>query len=145
MCMIQINLFLCSRWSVRVWVWQKILKTHMCGVGVCGLKSYCVQSVRVCQNWLHTNTNIYIFESRIKNWIEWTTKMSKIWEKIRTRTYCKFLLLPFKCESQSGPEKPDDIRNTFTLWQEFLSQLPNFSAQLSSSIFSIHSNFYISK
>ena len=30
--------------------------------------------------------------------------MSKIWEKIRTRTYCKFLLLPFKCDSQSGPE-----------------------------------------
>ena len=41
---------------------------------------------------------------RIKNWIEWTTKMSKIWEKTRTQTYCKFLLLPFKCESQSGPE-----------------------------------------
>ena len=47
----------------------------------------------------------YIFELKIKNWIKWTTKMSKIWEKIWMRTYCKFLLLPFKCESQSGPEK----------------------------------------
>ena len=41
---------------------------------------------------------------RIKNWIKWIQQMSKIWEKIWTRTYCKFLLLPFKCESQSGPE-----------------------------------------
>ena len=41
---------------------------------------------------------------RIRNWIEWTQQMPKIWEKIRTRTYCKFLLLPIKCESQSGPE-----------------------------------------
>ena len=41
---------------------------------------------------------------KIKNWIEWTQQMSKIWEKNWTRTYCKFLLLPFKCESQSGPE-----------------------------------------
>ena len=46
----------------------------------------------------------------------------KIWEKIQTWTYCKFLLLLSKCESQSGPEKPDDERNIFTLWQEFLSQ-----------------------
>ena len=30
--------------------------------------------------------------------------MFKIWEKIWTRTYCKFLFLPFKCESQFGPE-----------------------------------------
>ena len=59
--LIWINPFLCSRWSVRVWVWQKILKTHMCGVGVCGKKSYCVQSVQVCQNWLHTNTLARIF------------------------------------------------------------------------------------
>ena len=58
----------------------------------------------------------------MKNWIEWTTQMSKIWEKILTRTYLKFLLLPFDCESQSGPEKPDDKRNIFTLWQEFRSQ-----------------------
>ena len=28
----------------------------MCGVGVCAMKSYCAQSVRVCQNLLHTNT-----------------------------------------------------------------------------------------
>ena len=33
--------------------------------------------------------------------------MSKIWEKIHVWIYCKFLLLPFKCESQSRPEKPD--------------------------------------
>ena len=65
---------------------------------------------------------IYIFEMKIKNWIEWSTKMSKIWRKIWTRTYCKLLLLPFTCESQSGPEKPDDKRNIFTLWQEFRSQ-----------------------
>jgi len=65
---------------------------------------------------------IYISEMRIKNWIEWTTKMSKVREKIWTRTYCKCLLLPFTFESQSGPEKPDYKRNIFTLWQEFLSQ-----------------------
>ena len=41
-------------------VWQEIQKTHMCGGGVCGIKSYCVQSVRVCQNWLHTNTLVLI-------------------------------------------------------------------------------------
>ena len=41
---------------MRVWVQQKIKKTHMCGVGVCGMKSYCAQSVRVCQNLLHANT-----------------------------------------------------------------------------------------
>ena len=40
----------------------------------------------------------------IKNWIEWIKQMSKIWEKIWTQTYCKFLLLPFDCEPQSGPE-----------------------------------------
>ena len=28
----------------------------MYGVGVCGAKSYCAQSVQVCQNWLYTNT-----------------------------------------------------------------------------------------
>ena len=65
---------------------------------------------------------ICIFEMRIKNLIEWTTKMSKIWEKNLNANYCKFLLLPFKCESEFGPEKPDDKRNIFTLWQEFSSQ-----------------------
>ena len=34
----------------------KFQKTHTCGAGVCGVKSYCAQSVRVCQNCLHTNT-----------------------------------------------------------------------------------------
>ena len=64
---------------------------------------------------------IYIFELKIKNWIEWSKQIFKIWEKIRTRTYWKFLLLPFKFESQSGPEKADK-RNIFILWQEFRSQ-----------------------
>ena len=41
---------------------------------------------------------------KIKNWIEWTKQMAKILEKILTLTYCKFLLLPFKFESLSGPE-----------------------------------------
>ena len=45
-----------SRLSVRVWVRQNFQKTHTCSVRVCGAKSYCAQSVRVCQNWLHTNT-----------------------------------------------------------------------------------------
>ena len=39
-----------------VWVRQNLQKTHTCSVGVCGAKSYCAQSVRVCQSWLHTNT-----------------------------------------------------------------------------------------
>ena len=90
-----------------------------------------------------------LVEMRIKNWIEWTPQMSKIWEKIQTRTYCKFLLLPFKCESQSGPEKPDDKRNIFTLWQEFLSQywgkyrwIPLLWAGLCSSSSGIFSSFF---
>ena len=41
---------------------------------------------------------------KLKNWIEWTKQMAKIWEKIWTWTYCKFLLLPFKYESQSWRE-----------------------------------------
>ena len=35
---------------------QKIEKTHRCGVGMYRNKSYCAQRVRVCKNWLHTNT-----------------------------------------------------------------------------------------
>ena len=54
MYIIESILFWGSRWSVLVW--QNFQKTHMCGAGVCGVKSYCAQSVRVCQNWLHTNT-----------------------------------------------------------------------------------------
>ena len=37
-------------------VWQNFQKMHMCGVGVCGVKSYCAQSVLMCKNWLNTNT-----------------------------------------------------------------------------------------
>ena len=41
----------------------------------------------------------------MKNWIEWTNKISKIWEKIRTRTYFKFLHIVSRlwadCERQS--------------------------------------------
>ena len=59
---------------------------------------------------------------RIKNWIEWIPQMSKIWEKIRTRTYCKFLFFPFKLWVTIWAGKPDDKRNIFTLWQEFRSQ-----------------------
>jgi len=48
---------------------------------------------------------IYIFEMRMKNWIEWTNKISKIWEKIWTRTYFKFLHIVSRlwedCEWQS--------------------------------------------
>ena len=57
-----------------------------------------------------------------KSWNEWITIMSKFEKKFWTRMYCKFLLLPFTCESQSGTEKPDDKRNIFTMWQEFLTQ-----------------------
>ena len=39
---------------------------------------------------------------KLKNWIEWTKQMAKIWENIQTRTYCKFL--PFKYESQFWSE-----------------------------------------
>ena len=42
---------------------------------------------------------------RMKNWIEWINKISKIWEKIRTRTYFKFLHIVSRlwadCERQS--------------------------------------------
>ena len=35
----------------------KIFKRrHTWSAGVCIVKNYCAQSVRVCQNWLHTNT-----------------------------------------------------------------------------------------
>ena len=47
-------------------MWQNYQKTHTCGVGVCGVKSYCAQSVRVCQNWLHTNTLLCIPPLRLK-------------------------------------------------------------------------------
>ena len=50
---------------------------------------------------------------KIKNCIEWTKQISKICEKIRTRTYCKFLLLPLKCELQSGLEN-QMIREMFS-------------------------------
>ena len=52
---------------------------------------------------------------RIKTGLNGLLKCPKFWEKIQTQTYCKFLLLPSTCESQSGPEKPDDKRNIFTL------------------------------
>ena len=42
---------LCSRWNVLVWQ-----KNYMCSVRVCRMKSYCAQSVRVCQDWLLTIT-----------------------------------------------------------------------------------------
>ena len=44
------------------------------------------------------------FWNENKNWIELTKQMAKIWEKIWMRTYCKLLLLPFKCDSQSRPD-----------------------------------------
>ena len=57
-----------------------------------------------CQFWSDFK-KIYIFEMKMKNWIEWTNKISKIWEKIRTRMYFKFLHIVSRlwedCERQS--------------------------------------------
>jgi len=53
---------------------------------------------------VHFQKNLY-FEMRMKNWIEWINKISKIWEKIRTQTYFKFLHIVSRlwadCERQS--------------------------------------------
>ena len=43
-------------------------------------------------------------------------------KKFERKRTANFLLLPFTCESQSGPEKPDGKKYDFTLWQEFCSQ-----------------------
>ena len=77
-------------WSVRVWVWQNYQKTHTCGAGVCGVKSYCVHSVRVCQNWLHTNT-LHIIKGP---WLlVWKESQISLWEKFTCmQSSCNILL-----------------------------------------------------
>ena len=76
----------------------------------------------------HINVNFGLISKKIifLKW-KWKTglngpkKCPTFKKKIRTRTYCKFLLLPFDCEWQSGPENHGK-RNVFTLQQEFCSQ-----------------------
>ena len=72
-----------------------IKKTHTCGAGVCGVKSYCAQSVWVCQNWLHTNTLENIKGSIVKVafsfWSHWTIDFT--WTTFGLKFFPKFEFL----------------------------------------------------
>ena len=65
----------------------------------------------------------------MKNRIEWTNKISKIWEKIRTRTYFKFLHIVSRlwadCEqivSDKVEANLNEVGKLLTMWAEFRSQ-----------------------
>ena len=64
---------------------------------------------------------------KIKNWIEWDYKMTKIYEKIQTPIYCKKNYLPLTCESQSRLENQTereisshcDKNSTHNVWNKY--------------------------